>query len=896
MGGAGVGNLGGRGPSVAAAALLLALAAAALVAADPGPAPAAGSPADAFCEDRRNHPPIRITEDQGPRGFILGRTPSGEPIYRPGSGVVAGNGTADDPYVIRGWCITSNLYLGTLLPGLDGAAVYLGDTTAHVEVRDIVIGESSPTRREDLNYVGVELFGTENATVADSRVAASFEHNVDLRYVEDVTIRGSLLTGNENGHGVRILESTDVTLARNTLVGAEDGVDGVHVRESEDVTVADNDIRSFNHDGVGVSEAVDTRIVGNEIRSVDTGVEDLGSGTLVADNRILSPNVEAVYLSSTNATVRGNIIRDARQAVLFLGADGVEIRGNTIDGTSRSAVTNEERLEPRKRVSDVTVAGNVIRNASQTAVNLELAADAVVGGNIIRDSGGGMNLFQAPDARVANNTVIGNAGAGLDLSAVGGITVANNTIRDNGDDGVEFGAGDGLLVGNTFSRNRDASVSVGGRGFVTMRHNALGAHGLRIWGDSVDELRNDVDASNTVGGEPLRYVADAENVTIPSPAGQVLLVNTTGARVAGLHLSGTSRGLDLAFTSGTTVENNTFTGNEEAVDVAQAEGTTLRGNTLARNDRGVELRETENATLRDNDLGSSGLVLDGRKLAHYRHDLDASNTVDGHPLRYASGATDVDVLPPAGQVLLVDTIDARVADLELDNATEPIPLVRATGTTISNVVVEDGETGIKASGTQGTLFTDSHLRGNVEGVEFRHGRDTHVVDNRFVGNAEGIEALDGGHAAVRQNVLRGNDIGMLVGALSDGTIVNNTLTGHGERGLILQDTGARVAYNVFTDNPGGGIKTDDSVAADIHRNAIYGNGGPGLYVKPFVPSDPINATENWLGAADGPSGGVQDDCTGTSADGSGDDIALGYRGDVCFDPWRSSPVPGAGAD
>jgi len=76
----------------------------------------------------------------------------------------------------------------------------------------------------------------------------------------------------------------------------------------------------------------------------------------------------------------------------------------------------------------------------------------------------------------------------------------------------------------------------------------------------------------------------------------------------------------------------------------------------------------------------------------------------------------------------------------------------------------------------------------------------------------------------------------------------------------------------------------------VHDNNIHDNDDFGLEVSAGVT---VHAENNWWGAANGPSGGTTDACTSTTADGNGDAIS---GGDVCFDPWRTSPNPGAGAN
>ncbi len=128
------------------------------------------------------------------------------------------------------------------------------------------------------------------------------------------------------------------------------------------------------------------------------------------------------------------------------------------------------------------------------------------------------------------------------------------------------------------------------------------------------------------------------------------------------------------------------------------------------------------------------------------------------------------------------------------------------------------------------------------------------VDNEtvlFGGDDAGftLEA-DGGEFAIRLSADNGSEV----------TITDNILTG-GAEGVTTR----------------GGL-LDNSIVL-INSNSLSGNSEYGLYIEDTAVI--VDATSNWWGDADGPSGGVADPVTGEIADGAG--VAVSQH--VCFDPW-----------
>ena len=242
------------------------------------------------------HPPIRITENQGPDGFILGHEPAtGEPIYRPGSGVTAGEGTEEDPYVISGWCIedspiseVTNRLLGIEIRG----------TSAHVVIQDNVItghdrggmkldGAETVTIHNntitDNGRGGLILSGSSPYVVQDNTLTDNDRYGVVLYGTSDSVVQDNTLT--ENDDGVVLSGSNDNAVRDNTIT---DNADGVELFRSSNNAVRANTVTDNGDDGVVLFELSDNNVVENNNIHDNTGAgllaEDLSEPVDATDN------------------------------------------------------------------------------------------------------------------------------------------------------------------------------------------------------------------------------------------------------------------------------------------------------------------------------------------------------------------------------------------------------------------------------------------------------------------------------------------------------------------------------------------------------------------------------------------------------------------------------------
>jgi parallel beta-helix repeat protein len=176
----------------------------------------------------------------------------GDAAFTSANGVTAGSGTAADPYVIGGWCISAATSTGILIR----------DTTAHFEVRNVLVhsggqGFGSST--------GVFLWNADHGLVTASTITANYD-GIFVRDSQDVAIVGNDITENEND-GIFLLSSAAVTIQSNIVW--KNKARGVGLHDSEDVAITENGISWNGHDthsdGLLVSHSDHVTITENNI-------------------------------------------------------------------------------------------------------------------------------------------------------------------------------------------------------------------------------------------------------------------------------------------------------------------------------------------------------------------------------------------------------------------------------------------------------------------------------------------------------------------------------------------------------------------------------------------------------------------------------------------------------
>ncbi|MCU4744321.1 right-handed parallel beta-helix repeat-containing protein [Natronoglomus mannanivorans] len=714
-----------------------------------------------------------------------------------------------------------------------------------VDVYDMVIEGESIQDAIDEASVGETIY------VGPGTFEESLSIDVEGLTLEAVGEGETVLEGNDSLETAIHVTASDVTVDGITVrnytgrwTNAAVYVDGGGQFELRDSTITDSNV------GVGLrGNPHDSVLFGNEIVDNEgVGVDVItGNGHAIVANEIARNGDHAItgeQYSAEDVHITDNVIADnAGGAILLNQMNDATVAHNSVTGNEGGIYTNL-----RSTVTDNYLAEN---NASVTLLQ------------------GGIRTSH--DSTIARNTVENVEGFGIGPNARS--SVLHNVVTDTGEVGISLDYDDVTVRNNTVS-GHDSDLHIFDGVGHTIRDNRFetGISFYRVPTDLNESPHTMV--NNTVGGDELYYATGVSDPTIPEDVGQVILVDVTNAEVSGLELDGSVAGVQVSHSEGVTISDNVVTTVpvdynflNGAIGVWHSPDATVSGNEVTDvGSAGIQVVESDRASITNNEVTNAD-----RAGVSFRVDLghtyEGTTTISENTLEntgwgiHLDGVEHVDVLEneitEAVNGIEADNVDELLVDGNvIDRASHQgmrlghgPALLRVDNTTVTNNTVTDsGASGIELTNRYGTVVEGNTVTGSVE-----VGIDTEIDD-------------------------------------AGGSVANNTLS-HNEEGLSVTGFGSTdlvntsVVGNTIEDNHELGITVGGDQNVTVSENAIAGNGEGLLYTGGI---NVLDATDNWWGAADGPSGGETDPETGAVADGSGDSLATEGDWDergIAFDPW-----------
>jgi parallel beta-helix repeat protein len=206
--------------------------------------------------------------------FNDGRTPHdpisivGNSEFTQSNGVVGGNGTSKNPYIIEGWDIRA--------PS-KGSGIYIRDTDAFFVVRDVKVHSNRTA------WFGICLEYVRNGTFEYIKTTGNW-NGIRMDYSSDITITHCSMISNAYG-GVEIIRSQNVTVSHN---GAGDCTWPLDMWGSSRCTIVDN---RFSKGTVDISSTDNTTFSRNVLDDCRLCLRACTSMT-IEDNTMDEPPID----------------------------------------------------------------------------------------------------------------------------------------------------------------------------------------------------------------------------------------------------------------------------------------------------------------------------------------------------------------------------------------------------------------------------------------------------------------------------------------------------------------------------------------------------------------------------------------------------------------------------
>ena len=797
--------------------------------------------------------------------------PNHKPIYIVGdadfteeNGVIGGEGTKDDPYIIANWIIKANMTV-TLDDLPFNTGIYIANTTKYFIIRNVTIYGG------DFGIVldNVSNFIIENSTFTNQTWIGIFGWG-----------ENGLITNNsfyDTDSGIEIA-GDNITISNNRLynlrVFAPYFTVGIELQACNNSKVVNNTIIGMDGGGsYNITPIMVTVWGGVTVRDIlisGNTVENLSNGT-----RIIGIWIDLRNGTLQNLTIKNNHISNIQNASqtaagiseVIWNPEAVRASMITIEGNTLSNISGSDSVEGEgiylANTTSIIIKENEFSNIPLPMYLTNCSQVSIVGNNASEIQDTFIFTVNGDDYLIANNTAHGfsvNRGSwGFGITALTNNTVIEgNTIYDANALGKKF---DAIWVG-TYACNTTVHNIIVKNNVIKNLCNGSWTAGVVVWVPQYSSVSDVVVANN--------YMSNLTH--------------------QGVHVWGLFEGASV---SDVAVKNNTIecSNNDYAIAAFKAVDVEILNNTVINSRGGIYFYNVTSGAISGNiventtewpgikvDADSSNIVVEDNNLRHIESDgveiitsLNVSvysNTLDGAKWAGISVLGSSDVLVKNNNVSGTNGSALLVAGYFVNNDSESV-----LTNTSRNVLVENN------------VFNGGYHPSDLVYIGDHSSNVTLTCNVMLDTGWSGVVIYEGSDVVVKENTIRNvGHSGMFIYNSSEVLVEGNSVENVSWACIDLthntNNSGITVVKNDLSVARSGVWMGFGNSRVEVHFNNIVNVSEWGVYNDPG--NNVVNASLNWWGDVSGPSGA-----------GLGSGVPVSSN--VIYKPWLNAPYPGGKA-
>jgi len=253
-----------------------------------------------------------------------------------------------------------------------------------------------------------------------------------------------------------------------------------------------------------------------------------------------------------------------------------------------------------------TTIRNMEINRFYYGIWLDMSSENSISGNNITNNEVGIDLNQSSNNSIYGNDMMNNW-RGTSFWHSSNNSIYGNNVTNN-DHGIWIGESSNFnSISENNVTNNDHGIWLDYSSNNTLRGNSMTNNGYNfgVWGESLSDFVNDVDASNTVDGEPVYYWIEMRDVAVPLDAGYVALINCINITVQDLNLIKNRQGVLLAYTTNSTITRNNLASNWHGVWLWYSSNNNISGDNITNNELGIRLINSSRNNVTGNNLATN---------------------------------------------------------------------------------------------------------------------------------------------------------------------------------------------------------------------------------------------------------------------------------------------------
>jgi parallel beta-helix repeat protein len=583
------------------------------------------------------------------------------------------------------------------------------------------------------------------------------------------------------------------------------------IGENRDTTIIDANLNGnalwLEADWVNVSDLTVTRSKGGT-----SGVAFHYAENCTVENLNIIANAYGIKAEwSHNNTVMGtNMTSNGIGIYLW------ESNDNVIQDT-HAATSTFEGMRVTRSNNNTLQNGSVVSGVRRGVLITESFGNAFTG-NSISSNNEGFIILASANISITHNTIYTNTLDGINISGSRNTTISDNIISDNYIPLYIFDSGSLIITDNDFTNNQAGLI------LRNLQRSRLDGNNVSF---------------NTHHGIDMR---SSENNTISnstvSANGEMglRLSNSNYNVIADNDISLNNYGLDLRGGDHTTIRGNEITlSNFDGIYNIFSHNNVITNNSFSQNRfNGTSIVTSENITFTQNVMVGEGLTITGVDVADWdSHTIETSNTVNGKPVYYWKDTIGGTAPLDAGQMIVVDSDDILIEELDASNTSIGIQVAYSSDTIIANNTANSNTcSGIVTSYSTRSTIIDNVAESNGFAGIYLYTSTFSVVRNNYVplNGAYGI-FLQLSHAnTISTNVAGSSVVGLYLKHSDNNTAVHNDVNDSDYGIYTFQSSNNIITDSNLTAN-GEGITLYSGHSSNISDNEILWSADYSIYLR-----------------------------------------------------------------
>ncbi|MHA2318092.1 MAG: right-handed parallel beta-helix repeat-containing protein, partial [Candidatus Hodarchaeales archaeon] len=531
----------------------------------------------------------------------------------------------------------------------------------------------------------------------------------------------------------------------------------------------------------------------------------------------------------------------------------------------------------------LNVRNGIIENNTVTAnsgfgISIYFSQNSTIVGNIISNNRYGIWLDTSPGNLIAEN-VLENNDDGLYLSFSEENEITKNLISHSTYDGIYLLVSRNSFISENIITNNDGfGLNIYNSWENWILNNSLEANGINIFGSRPEDYEQREVVNNTINKKPLIFWQNKVNGTVPTNAGQIILINSSQTRIINQSIFNASIGVLAAYSSSLIIQNVTSSGNSRfGIHLYYSKNAYIANNTVSKNFNGIYLYSSENSSIHNNYLFSNqkygirlsissnsslsrnlivknevhgiwlsssknnkitnnefvenGLYMSGTNIGEFLQDQVENNYVNGKFLIFWQNIQRDSIPEDTGQVILVNSSYIDIINLNLSHTSTGVLAFYSSQLILKNNLIKNNKIyGIHLLKAQGSMIANNSVSSNSDdGIYLISSDDTNISGNTiFQNNGMGIQVYLTNRFEVSKNYIYNNSRGIGIFASNNGNSFHNVIQNNRGEGIwILRSWRNSFARNNVSRNIGYGIYNVVSGGNLVEWNLFEGNNPQG---------------------------------------------------------------------